>query len=397
MRASKLVDQHWTAAILAIAAIGLIIRLVAIGLYQHAGNDLETYYQYAARVLAGVNPYSSPPVVGGYTTMIGDPPPAEVGLYVLLLHIWNSPSVIRLWFAAADVGVILVVGLMLQRPQLWRLMAATFYAVSPLIVGTWVVISEDKGPYLLLILLVVKGLESNAPVLSWGAAAATVTLRQISALFFLPLVIHQVRNYGKWSVPPYAALFAAAAVVGLAPFWPESVAYATRRDTRLDLSPIHSSILILLNSLHVYTSALLRPLLVLTNLGVLALQIWRKLDSVEAVILSVTGFFVFLPDTPLNRLAFVVILLLLVVHLGKWRWVWLWSLTTIATIFEFGGYSAAQHVLAGLSIGWLFQSGSFAVALTANLPVALMLYYWISDRRRGLTIQQGFRPAPGRP
>lgn len=186
-----------------ICVIALSIRLLAIILVPHAGSDLELYYLYGSHPLHGVNPYSSPPVIGDSF----DLPPAEVGLYTLLLHIWDNPAIIRLWFAAADIGVILVIGLLLTCPRSWRFMTALFYAVSPVIVGSWVVISEDKGPYLLLILLVVKGLESDRPTLAWAAAALVATLRQISAVFFLPLALHQVRTRPIWTLIPYAALF----------------------------------------------------------------------------------------------------------------------------------------------------------------------------------------------
>jgi hypothetical protein len=375
-----IVDRHWTASILAICVVALCIRLLAITLVPHAGSDLELYYLYGSRPLHGVNPYSILPAVGDSF----DLPPAEVGLYTVLLHIWNNPAIIRLWFAAADIGVILLIGLLLERPRSWRFTMALFYAASPIIVGSWVVISEDKGPYLLLILLVVKGLESDRPTLAWAAAALVATLRQISAVFFLPLALHQVRTRPIWTLIPYAALFCAAGVLGLAPFWPESVRFMTERSGRLNVMPEHSSILIIFNALHLYSARLVRPLLLITNLAILGLQVRRKLSVVEAVVFSVTAFFLFLPDTPLNRLAFVTMLLLLLVPMNGPRWGWLLVLTTLAMAFETGANSShAQAVLSRLSMSWMFPNGGPGFALATNLPVFLMGFYYISDRLRG--------------
>jgi len=363
----------------AICLTALSIRLLAIILVPHAGADLDLYYLYGSHPLHGVNPYS--PVAGESF----DLPPAEVGIYAVLLRIWDNPAIIRLWFAAADIGVILLIGLALERPRYWRFTMALFYAASPIIVGSWVVTSEDKGPYLFLILLVVKGLESERPILVWVAAALVATLRQISVVFFLPLALHQVRTRPIWTLIPYAALFGAAGIVGLAPFWPESVRFVTERSGRLGVVPAHSSILIVLNAVHLYTAVLVRPLLLISNLAILGLQVMRKLRAVEAVVFSVTAFFLFLPDTPLNRLLFATILLLLLVPMSGARWGWLLALTTLAMAFETGAYSShAQFILSKLSISWVFPRGGPVFSILTNLPIFLMGFYYLSDRLRGV-------------
>ena len=88
---------------MAICALALSIRLLAIILIPHAGCDLELYYLYGSHPLHGLNPYASPPVVVGDTF---DLPPAEVGLYTVLLPFGITKAMICLWFAAADIGVL---------------------------------------------------------------------------------------------------------------------------------------------------------------------------------------------------------------------------------------------------------------------------------------------------
>lgn len=113
----------------------------------------------------------------------------------------------------------------------------------------------------------------------------------------------------------------------------------------------------------------------------------RKLNVVEAVVFSVTAFFLFLPDTTLNRLAFVTILLLLLVPMSGPRWGWILALTTLAMGFETGANSShAQAILSKLSISWMFPRGGVGFSLATNLPVFLMGFYYLSDRLRGRTL-----------
>src|SRR5215208_3666944 len=128
-------ERTWRRTVLAVAALALVVRL-AIAAVTGGGNDLKIYYAFASLAAGGDNPFD-PPAGFEFPERLSDNLPGEYVLFAGLLRIVDSPDTLRVLFAFADAGVVLLVGLWYPRPIAWRAAFVAFYAFNPLVLGSW--------------------------------------------------------------------------------------------------------------------------------------------------------------------------------------------------------------------------------------------------------------------
>lgn len=378
---------HPIAATLVLAVVGFVVRLVLILAFRHGGEDLQIYYAFGIRAAHGINPYSEQ-----ITPTVQTLPPGEVAIFALLLHVWPSATALRAAFALADVGVIALLGLGVSRPLRWRLAAASFYAFNPLLLGSWVILSEDKSLYFPLLVAVVISAEVNRTKLAWIVSSVLMALRQLSVVFILPMTAAILRSRGLRQTLGYLALFLLGVIASVLPFWPADIRDFASRSLRLGGEPSHSSLFIVLSSLGLYSPVVVRPLILLTNVSILGFLLMRFITLADAIVLSVAAFFALLPDTTFGRLIFAAMALFLITSLSARQWVLMWVATVPATICQFvSGPSqfalltnTATHLPLVASTVQLLLSGSreghLIYAISGNVVIAVALVLWARDK-----------------
>ncbi len=237
----------------ALAALALLVRLAIIA-HSHGGHDLRIYVYYSRLPLHGINPFIN--YRGGPLPSIdGDDPPVEVAVFTGLLAIHDSPTMLRLLFAASDAVLLILVGLWSPRPRRWRGAFMLFYAFNPFVLFAWTAFAEDKTLLMLSIAVLVLALERGRQWLAWMAAAALAVFKFIGVLVAPVLALHAIRTRGgRWALFPIAT-FALLFALSNLPWFPRSLDAFSRRNARLDVNPpIHASPTLLLSRLGLYVA-----------------------------------------------------------------------------------------------------------------------------------------------
>lgn len=371
-------ELDWRRAIIVLAGVAFVVR-IAIAAVTGGNEDLRQYYDFAHLVAGGHDPYY-PPAGFPLPDRFGDNLPAELILFAGVLKLHDAAFSLRVLFAAADAGVILLVGLCFRRPRVWRAAFVLFYAFNPLVLGSWTATAEDKTVLFLLLAALVLALERDSPMWSWLGTAALAAIKGFT-LFFAPmLALHSVRTRGWRAAGMYAAGFVALLSVAHLPWFPDAFeAYSRRAHRAAGPVPYHAALTQVLDKLGIYDPAIPRfgvPLLLVA----IFLLFWRRtIGIVEALVLSSAATLVLQPEHSYPRALFATLPLLFVVRSTARRWAVIWVVSSIA----------AAVIYLQQERGLLGGYGSLEHALTANALFLVVLAYYVIDKAGGRRVAAG--------
>ena len=96
-----------------------------------------------------------------------------------LLALHDSPDTLRVVFALADAGTLVLLGLWFPRGHAWRFGFLVFYAFNPFVLLSFTAFAEDKTLLFLGIVVWIGALERDRQGLAWGAAILSMAPRYI--------------------------------------------------------------------------------------------------------------------------------------------------------------------------------------------------------------------------
>jgi hypothetical protein len=345
------------------------VRLV-IAAVTGGGNDLRIYYAFASLVTDGANPYN-PPAGFVFPARLADNLPAEFLLFAGLLELDHSKYILRVLFALADMGVILLVGLKYPRPIAWRAAFTGFYAFNPLVLGSWTATSEDKTILFLLLAAMLLALETGRYVGSWAAATAIGVLKGVS-IFFAPFLAWETwRRRGLRVASACVAGFAVLLFAAHLPWFPDAFEVYDRRSGHIEFrEPGHAAITQFLDRAGLYDPAIVRYGVPLLLLGTFAAYVLRKVAVVEGIVLANLATLILQPDHSYTRALLAALPFLFVIGLTTRRWAALWIVSALASI---GIYLQQER-------GQLGGYGSLAHVVVANAFLVLVAGYYVADK-----------------
>jgi hypothetical protein len=374
----------WRTAVIVVAVCAFAVRVLIMAL-SNGGNDLRIYTYFSHLPLDGFNPFDAPP--GGlFPPHQSDQPPLEVAIYAGLLHLHDSPTTLRVLFALADVGVILLMGFWFPRPRRWRAWFIAFYAFNPFVLLAWTVFAEDKTLLFLGIVLWIGALERDRQWGAWAAASALAAFKYLGAFALPALALHSYRTRGSWVLRPIA-VFVTVVLLSTLPWFPDSLDAWAHRNTRLSIDPpIHASPTLVLARLGLYAPIEAKILTALAIVAVLALFWARRIDIREALIWSLFAGYIFLPDDPFGRLLLITLPFMLILEYSAARWLAIWvvsSILAVAGAIAVRGVPGALSALAGPLEAIFGRESTVQHVLWMNVLPLLILAFYLADRKRG--------------
>ncbi|MEA2443002.1 MAG: hypothetical protein QOJ12_294 [Thermoleophilales bacterium] len=372
LRSALAGERSWRRALIAIAVAALVLRLV-IAAVTGGGNDLKIYYAFASLVTDGANPYH-PPAGFPIPARLSDNLPGEFLLFAGLLEIDHSKYVLRVLFALADMGVILLVGLKYPRPIAWRAAFTGFYAFNPLVLGSWTATAEDKTVLFLLFAAMLLALETGRYVGSWAAATVMGVLKGVS-IFFAPFLAWETwRRRGLGVAAACTGGFAVLLFLGHLPWFPDAFEVYNRRNGHIEFrDPGHAAITQFLDRAGLYDPAIVRYGVPLLLVATFAAYVFRRVDVIEGIVLANLATLILQPDHAYTRALLAALPFLFVIRLSAHRWAALWVVSTLASI---GIYLQQER-------GQLGGYGSLAHVVVANAFLVLVVAYYVRDKIAG--------------
>jgi hypothetical protein len=372
----------WRVFVLLVAAGALAVRLFVIA-HSNGGQDLRIYMYFSRLGLHGLNPFDAPP--GGlFPPEQSDQPPVEIAVFVALLKFHDSPTTLRLLFAFADIGVILLLGFWVPRSRPWRAWFIAFYAFNPFLLVSWTVFAEDKTLLFVGIVIWLGALERDRQWWAWGSASALAVFKYLGVFSIPAMALHSFRTRGQWVLWPIGA-FTAACLLSTVPWFPASLNAFERRNARLSIDPpIHASPTLVLSKLGMYSPAEPKVLTALAIATVLVLFARRRIDITEAVTWSLFSGYIFLPDNPFGRLLLIALPFMLIAEYSTARWLAIWVVTSVLAV---GAAVAARGVPGRLSsiadplLTTFGRENSLRHVLWMSVLPALVLVFYFADRR----------------
>ncbi|MGZ4173036.1 MAG: hypothetical protein ACXVQR_01025 [Solirubrobacteraceae bacterium] len=366
-----------------IAFFAFVVRLL-IMTHSHGGNDLRIYTYFSRLPLHGLNPFAAP--AGGlFPASQSDQAPVEVAVFTGLLGVHDSPTTLRLVFALADVGVLLLIGLRYLRPRSWRLGFVLFYAFNPFVLFAWTVFAEDKTLLFLGIAVWILALERDREWLAWATASALTVFKYLGA-FAAPALAWDAFRTRRWRGLAPVAMYLAIFLLSTLPWYPKSLDAFSRRDARLAINPpIHASPTLLLSRIGIYAPWEARVLTAAAIAAVLAFFVARRIDRREVVVWSIFAGYLFLPDDAFNRLLLITLPFMLILGFSTLRWVVIWAVSSIAALAGVVATRGVPHALSAVHgpLGTLFShEGTVPHVLWMSLLPALILGFYFADRSR---------------
>lgn len=390
-------SARWPWVVASICLLALATRLVIIA-GSHGGNDLRIYVYFSRLPLHGVNPFAAP-TTGLFPPSQSDQPALEVAIFSWLLRIHDSPTTLRVLFALADLGVLLLVGLWSRRPRGWRLAFILFYAFNPLVLLGWTAYAEDKTLLFLGIAALLLALENGSEWTAWMSAAALTAFKIIGIYVAPVLALHAYRRRPR-QVLGFLGVLAAGLVLSSLPWFPKSLDVFSRRTTRLAIDPpIHASPTLLLARLHLYSPIEAKLLTAAALLAVIVLFAARRLEIRPAVVWALFAGYIFLPDDPLNRLLLISLPFVFVVAMPRSRWIALWLVSCVVALAADVATRGVPHALS--AIGSLLRTlfgyeSTVRHVLWMSLMPALVIGFYLLDliarRRTAPRDRDGSRP-----
>jgi hypothetical protein len=375
-------ERTWRRVVFAIAAAALLLRL-AIAAITGGGNDLKIYYAFTELVVDGGNPYQ-PPAGFSQPERLSDNLPIEYLLFAGVLEIENSKYALRVLFAFADAGVVLLLGLWYPRAIQWRAAFVAFYAFSPLVLGSWTATSQDKTILFLLLVALLWSLELRRYAAGWAATAAMGVLKGVSVAFVPFLAWETWRERGLRVAALCVGGFGVVMLLGHLPWWPDAFEVYDRRNGHVEFrEPGHASFMQFVDRLGLYDSSIVQvgvPLLLVLTFGA---YVMRRIDVREGIVLASLWTLVLQPDHSYTRALFAALPFLFLIELTVRRWAVIWVVSAIASagIYlqqergELGGYGSLEHVV------------------VSNAFLVLVIAYYVLDKVRGEVSRPATEPA----
>jgi hypothetical protein len=315
-------SPRWLQLVLGLAALAVILRIIAIVGAPAGGYDLGWYQQVGEAALDG-NPYTAhliPPT---------DVPPLQALTFGLL----GEPNAVplRVLFLLADVGTLLMLGLLMPRPTGWRLNVMCWLTFNPFLLMAWDITAEDKNLYIFCTVAAIVGIETGRLAWSWLATGAFLIFKFVGGFLIPPLAWVTMQSRGRrvaiLSVLGVAVLFAASNL----PWFPHSLdAYGHRGDRASAPLPGHTSWTILLSSIHLYDPAIVKVVLVGGVLAAYGLLVAGRISATESMVLALIATFIALPDNSIDRIMLLTFLFILIVQPSTTGWTLLWAASVVA-------------------------------------------------------------------
>jgi hypothetical protein len=371
-------ERRWRQAVFALAGAGLLARLLVIAVRTSGGGNLRIYWWFSHLAAHGHNPYHAPVVGAMVNPNYGDNPPFEMLVFAGVLKLHDSQTTLRLFIALLEMAFVIGMGLRYPRDRRWRAGFCTFMALNPFVLLVWTAYTSDKIFVIGPIAGVLAALAMDRVATAWAWTAFLAAIKWVGTFFALPLLAHSVRRVGVRAMAGIlAACVAGFAVLSLA-WFPSSLKAWHRRDVRIDLHPTHAALTQLLAKVHLYSSSLVRPFIVLAILAIVVLYLRKVLDVGEAIVLAVFAAYLPLPDEGVDRILMVTLPLLFVLNLSGRRWAILWAVSaveSVAFLIQEIGPHAGQKLIGGYA--------SIGHVLLMN-PIMLLVVGWLMvDRWRG--------------
>jgi hypothetical protein len=374
----------WRLAVIAITLLAVVVRVLIIA-HSRGGSNLAIYTYFSRLALHGVNPFA-PPAGGAIKPIYSNSPPLEVALFTALLAVHDSPTTLRLLFVLGDVAVLLLIGFCFPRPRRWRLGFMIFYAFNPFVLLAWTVYAQDKTLLFFGIAALLLALERGREWAAWLAATALAAFKFLGAFAMPVLALHWFRRRRWWALLPVTA-FVVVLVLSNLPWFPKSLDAFSRRDDLLAIDPpIHVAPTLLLARIGIYAPIEAKLLPVAATIVALVFYVIRRIDIREAMVWSLLAGYVFLPDTDFDRLLLITLPFFLILDLSIGRWLLVWlvsSLSAVAGTVANHGVPRALSGIAGTLHAVFSHEGTVRNVLWMNLLPALVLAYYLVDRRAG--------------
>jgi hypothetical protein len=372
---------------LSIALFALALRFLLIAAFPDGRDDLAIYVYFGRLFRDGVNPYLPP--FDGPISLYADQPFLNLTLFAAALRVWDSPTVLRILFALGDAALILTLGLLVNRPQRWRLHAMLFWAFNPVVLLSMVVFTVDKVIVTLLLVLTVVALEVRRPLASMATTTLVTLYRWLGIFYVLPQVLYLYRTWRArlLALVGFGLIFAAVHL----PWFPSSLLMYQNRALRTQIDPpIHLSPTILLSSLGLYAPWMVSAGVLLV-VGILYVQfVRRRVALIEVILLSSFFTTMLTPELPMGRILMVAFPLLLLLQVSRRRMAALWLATLPAALVANGYLTPA--LLEMLRLPPIPAGNALLPVLLANAFAALLLLFYLLDRRRGLVPQETLLP-----
>jgi hypothetical protein len=369
-------ERRFRQAVLALAASGLLARLVIIAVRHSGGANLRIYWWFAHLAAGGHNPYHAPSVAPVNPTY-GDNPPLEILLFAGLLKIHDSQTTLRIFIAILEALFVVAMGYWYPRDRRWRAGFCLFMALNPFVLLVWTAYTSDKVLVVAPIAGVLAALAADRVARAWAWTTLLAALKWVGTFFALPLLAASLRRVGLRAMALILAGCAVLFAVLSSPWFPSNLKAWHRRDVRIDLHPTHAALTQLLAKAHIYTSSLVRPFIIVSIVLIVALYLRRLLTVGEAIVLSVFAAYLPLPDEGVDRILMVTIPLLFVLQLSARRWIALWvvsAIESVAFLIQELGPSSGQKIIG--------HYASIGHVLLMN-PIMLLPFAWlVIDRWR---------------
>ena len=379
--------RRWRLVVVGIAFVALLVRFAILLHYRHyVSADLRIYYYFSHLILEGANPYDAP-AGGSVDSSYGDFPAPEMGTYAALLNIHDSPLTLKVFFAFADFLTIILLGFLLPRSKPWRLSAMLFYGFSPLVLVSWIVVTEDKTVLFTFITWIYIAIERRATIAAWLGTGTLAVYKWISGFFLVPFALWSSRSMSRKGLLAALGIFAITFVVSHIPYFPESLRmYERRQEASHIYPPVHASLTKVLYDLGLYETFFVQGFIYTALAAVYLLFALRKIDIKEAIALSLFAAYVALPNESFDRILLITLPFLFVVSLSLARWAAVWAVTIVT------GAGVYLNVMAPTPVPQSFVDaagsyGSYRHLILANALMLLILAFYLWDkivRRRPL-------------
>jgi hypothetical protein len=380
-------ERRWRQGVLALAGAGLLARLAIIAVRSSGGANLRIYWWFSHLAAHGHNPYHAPLAHAAVNPNYGDNPPLEMLLFAGVLKLHDSQTSLRIFIAILETAFVVAMGWRYPRDRRWRAGFCTFMALNPFVLLVWTAYTSDKVLVIAPIAAALAALAADRVATAWAWTTLLAALKWVGTFFALPLLAHSLR---RTSVRSMAAILAGClagfAILSVA-WFPSSLKAWHRRDVRIDLHPTHAALTQLLAKVHLYSSSLVRPFIIVAVVIIVVLYLRKVLNVGEAIVLSVFAAYLPLPDEGVDRILMVTIPMLFVLQLSGRRWAVLWAVSaveSVAFLIQELGPQAGQKIIG--------HYASIGHVLLMN-PIMLLVFAWlVADIWKGSSLSL---PHPG--
>ena len=292
------------------------------------------YYWDGQQVLQGNNPYDLW-ADGTSGSMRADIPPLE--LLILSLVVYFVPHVygIRLFFVFFDALILICLAYLYRhnRQAMWSWLLLYGFGPAPLYMFTLTPVDRPLLFSLLLLTLIV--VESAHTKRRWLSAILIGLLGAIKWLgIFIGFTILMQAANRKWRDLFILGAIAGGIFLGSHLLWfPSWQIVYEFRSARMQSTPFHTGIAVVLQSLGIYMPSLYQPLMILSWVAVQVAWWFEYLSLRQSITLSFMASVYWAVDVTPQMLWFITMFLLLAIDwFSLYRLIWVWILMIFETL-----------------------------------------------------------------